>query len=81
MMWQAMSQYEQENARFKVEGYMIGRQRLERAEQEFDRAKAECIKNLTVQIAQIECMTFADFPKKKWFTKSAAQFADAQTHE
>lgn len=62
--WSEMTMYERANAKEKVVGYMVGRHPTETAEQEFSKAKAECISNLCRQIEQIEAMQFSDaFPK------------------
>jgi len=78
--WAALGRYEQSNARDKVFGYMVSRKPMETAEQEFERAKAECLKHLRIQMEQIECMSFADFPAKPRH-QAPAQSADDQTHE
>lgn len=80
MNWVALGRYEQANARDKVHGYVVSRRPLETAEQEFDRAKAECLKNLKAQMDQIECMPFAEF-RAKVVQAASAQSADDQTHE
>lgn len=79
MNWSALNQSEQANARDKVFGYVVSRRPNETAEQEFERAKGECLKHLKNQIAQIDCMSFDDYPSKK--SRAAQQSADDQTHE
>lgn len=80
MNWASLGRYEQSNARDKVFGYLVSRRPLETAEQEFERAKAECLKHLKVQIEQIECMAFSDFPVKPR-REAPAQSADDTPHE
>lgn len=80
MNWAALGRYEQANARDKVFGYMVSRRPLETAEQEFARAKTECLKNLKAQMEQIECMAFSDFPAKAR-SEASAQSRDDQTYE
>jgi hypothetical protein len=66
MTWAEMNQYERSNAVDKVTGYMVGRHPTETAEQEFEKAKRECLHHLSRQIEQIEAMTFEQaFPKAR----------------
>jgi hypothetical protein len=62
----ALTRYEHENIKSKIDGYMIpSRERpLETREQQFERAKAELLGHLKRQIEQVEAFTFADLSKK-----------------
>ena len=62
----ALNRYEHENIRHKIDGYMIpSRERpLESREDQFERAKAELLWHLRLQIEHVEGFSFADMRKR-----------------
>lgn len=62
-----MDQYQRANAVHKVEGYYFRTHPTTKRQDEFEKAKAECLFQLRAQIAQIESLTFPQFAQElKW---------------
>lgn len=62
----SLNRYDHENIRRKIDGYMIpSRERpLETRKEQFERAKAELLGHLRLQIAHVEGFSFADMRKE-----------------
>lgn len=62
-----MNQYERANAVHKVEGYYFLAHPRTKPQDEFQKAKAECLFHLRAQITQIESLTFPQYAQElKW---------------
>lgn len=62
----SLNRYDHENIRRKIDGYMIpSRERpMETREEQFDRAKAELLGHLRLQIAYVEGFSYSDMRRK-----------------
>ena len=59
-----MNQFQEENAMKKIHGYFFITAGNKSAEQSFNEAKTECLKNLREQIRHIELIKFGKFEEK-----------------
>ena len=65
-----MNRYEKENAAMKVDGYFLMLSPVAKPNEEFERAKKECLVRPKRQLETVQNLSFEDFAKGKKKTKA-----------
>ena len=60
----SLNRYDHARVKHSIDGYMIPGRPGETREQEFDRAKAELLNQLSIYIEKVKEFTFTDMTKK-----------------